>query len=53
LEGKVFLDGVEFDIPVVASSFMEDYLIGLPWLVNKRLVVDMKAGILTLADVEQ
>jgi predicted aspartyl protease len=51
--GKVIFDGHEFDIPAVASPFIEDYLIGLPWLLERRLVVDMKAGILTLADAEQ
>jgi len=46
--GKVRLDGQEFDIPVVAGMGVEDYLLGIPWLRTRRLVVDLPASLLTL-----
>jgi predicted aspartyl protease len=46
--GKVILDEQEFDIPVVASKAIEEYLIRIPWLRTKRLVVDWPAVLLTL-----
>lgn len=46
--GKVILDGQEFDIPVVASRIIEEYLLGVPWLRTRRLVADLPAGLLTL-----
>ncbi|HBB33848.1 MAG TPA: aspartyl protease [Cyanobacteria bacterium UBA8803] len=46
--GKVVLDGEEFTIPVIAGSTFRENIIGLPWLRERRLVVDMPAGVLTL-----
>ena len=46
--GKVILDGQDFDIPVVAISAIEEYLLGVPWLRTKRLIVDFPVGLLTL-----
>lgn len=47
-EGTVAFDGVEVTIPVLGGEEITEVLIGLPWLENRRLVVDRKAGILTL-----
>lgn len=44
----VFLDGEEFDIPVLGGDELENILLGVHWLQRKRLVVDFLAGILTL-----
>ncbi len=46
--GKVILDGQEFEIPVVATQAIDDYLFGLRWLRTRRLVADLPAGVLTL-----
>lgn len=45
---KVRIDGQEFDIPVHVGDGVPEILIGRQWLKNRRLVVDMSAGILTL-----
>jgi predicted aspartyl protease len=50
--GKVIFDGLESDIPVVASATLEDYLIGIPWLLFRRLVVDRQGDVLTLGEEE-
>jgi predicted aspartyl protease len=46
--GKVVIDGQEFSIPVVAGTELPDNLLGLQWLITKRLVVDFSVGILTM-----
>ncbi|MEG3861153.1 aspartyl protease [Microcoleus sp. herbarium12] len=46
--GKVRLEGQEFDIPVHVGAGVPEILIGRQWLKNRRLIVDMSAGILTL-----
>jgi predicted aspartyl protease len=46
--GKVRIDGQEFDIPVHLGDGVPEILIGRQWLKNRRLVVDMSAGVLTL-----
>ncbi|PSB46641.1 aspartyl protease [filamentous cyanobacterium Phorm 6] len=46
--GKVRIEGQEFDIPVHVGAGVPEFLIGRQWLKNRRLVVDMSAGILTL-----
>lgn len=46
--GKVRIDGQEFDIPVHVGDGVSEVLIGRQWLTNRRLVVDMSAGVLTL-----
>jgi len=48
-EGAVFFDVQEVIIPVVGGEEITDVLIGLPWL-DRRLVVDRKAGLLTLGE---
>ncbi len=45
--GKVRIDGQEFDIPVHLGAGVPEILIGRQWLKNRRLVVDMSAGVLT------
>ncbi len=49
-EGVVCLDGQELTIPVLAGRQITEVLIGLSWLETRRLVVDRKAGLLTLGD---
>ncbi len=49
-EGTVDFDGVEVTIPVLGGEEITEVLIGLPWLENRRLVVDRKAGVLTLGE---
>ena len=46
--GKVRIEYLEFDIPVHVGDGVPEILIGRQWLKNRRLVVDMSAGILTL-----
>jgi len=48
--GSVLFDGQEFTIPVLGGREIPEFLIGLPWLENQRLVVDRKAGLLTLGE---
>ncbi|MDY7007311.1 MAG: aspartyl protease [Cyanobacteriota bacterium] len=47
-QGAVCFDGEKMNIPVVVGDGIPEILIGLPWLEDRRLVVDKKAGILTL-----
>lgn len=47
-EGSVIFDGQEMKVSVVVGDGIPEILIGLPWLEDRRLVVDKKAGILTL-----
>ncbi|MEG4233204.1 aspartyl protease [Microcoleus sp. Pol11C3] len=46
--GKVRIDEQEFDIPVHVGDGVPEILICRQWLKNRRLIVDMSAGILTL-----
>ena len=46
--GKIRIDGHFFDIPVHVGAGVPEFLIGRQWLKNRRLVVDISAGILTL-----
>lgn len=46
--GKVRIEYLEFDIPVHVGDGVPEILIGRQWLKNRRLVVDISAGILTL-----
>ncbi|MFH7024975.1 MAG: hypothetical protein ACHBN1_06140 [Heteroscytonema crispum UTEX LB 1556] len=43
-------DGQELTIPVLGGEEITEVLIELPWLENRRLVVDRKAGLLTLGE---
>lgn len=49
-QGAVVFDSQEVIIPVVGGEEITDVLIGLPWLETRRLVVDRKAGLLTLGE---
>jgi len=49
-EGTVVFAGQELTIPVLGGSEIQGILLGLPWLENRRLVVDRKAGVLTLSE---
>ncbi|MGK7875259.1 MAG: aspartyl protease [Xenococcaceae cyanobacterium] len=49
-EGVVCLDGQELTVPVLGGTQITEVLIGLPWLETRRLVVDRKAGLLTLGE---
>ncbi|MCW6051436.1 aspartyl protease [Microcoleus sp. A2-C5] len=46
--GKVRLEGQEFDIPIHVGAGVPEFLIGRQLLKNRRLVVDISAGVLTL-----
>ncbi|MEZ2226744.1 aspartyl protease [Microcoleus sp.] len=46
--GKVRFEGQEFDIPVHVGAGVPEFLIGRQLLKNRRLVVDISAGVLTL-----
>ncbi|GAB1540107.1 hypothetical protein NUACC21_27760 [Scytonema sp. NUACC21] len=46
--GKVRIDGKDFDIPVYVGQGVSEVLLGRQWLKNRRLVVDMQSGVLTL-----
>ncbi|GAB1545171.1 hypothetical protein NUACC21_78470 [Scytonema sp. NUACC21] len=48
--GKVKLDGQELDIPVHVGKDLTEILLGRQWLINRRLVVDIPSGELTLGD---
>jgi predicted aspartyl protease len=49
-EGTVIFDGQELTIGVLGGEEITEVLMGLPWLENRRLVVDRKAGLLTLSE---
>ncbi|MBW4649233.1 MAG: aspartyl protease [Kastovskya adunca ATA6-11-RM4] len=49
-QGRVIFDDREFVIPVLGGEEINEVLIGLPWLETRRLVVDKKAGLLTLGE---
>ena len=46
--GKILLDGQEFTIPVYAGENISEILMGLQWLQQRRLVVDVLKRVLTL-----
>ena len=46
--GKMRIEGQEFDIPVHVGAGVPEVLIGRQLLKNRRLVVDISAGVLTL-----
>ena len=48
--GTVVVEGQEFTIPVLGGEEITEVLLGLQWLENRRLVVDRKAGLLTLGE---
>lgn len=47
-QGTVVFDNQELTIPVLGGEDISEILIGLPWLENRRLVVDRKANLLTM-----
>lgn len=47
-QGTVVFDNQEFTIPALGGEEINEILIGLPWLENRRLVVDRKANSLTM-----
>lgn len=49
-EGTVIIDGQELTIPVLGGTEITEVLLGLRWLENRRLVVERKAGLLTLSN---
>jgi predicted aspartyl protease len=51
-EGKVFLDGREFLIPVHVGDEIPDFLLGTQWLEIVEIVVNKPKGVLTLEIVE-
>ncbi|YAG13019.1 Aspartyl protease [Nostoc sp. DSM 114161] len=46
--GRVSLDSQEFNISVIAGDQIAEVLLGLPWLLTRKLVVDFPEGLLTL-----
>jgi predicted aspartyl protease len=46
--GKMRINGQQFEIPVHVGQGVPEVLLGRQWLKNKRLVVDISSGILTL-----
>ncbi|MFN6560123.1 MAG: hypothetical protein RMY28_009965 [Nostoc sp. ChiSLP01] len=46
--GEARIDGQKFNIPVYAGDGVSEILLGREWLKNRRLVVDLSAGVLTL-----
>ncbi|HAA31143.1 MAG TPA: aspartyl protease [Cyanobacteria bacterium UBA8553] len=49
-EGTVNFDGQELTVPVLGGEEITEVLLGLPCLETRRLVVDRKAGLLTLGE---
>ncbi len=47
-QGTVVFDNQELTIPVLGGEDISEILIGLPWLENRRLVVNRKANLLTM-----
>lgn len=47
-EGTVLVDGQEFTIEVLGGDELEEILLGVPWLLTRRLVADFPGGVLTL-----
>ena len=48
--GIVCFDKQELNISVLVSEDISETLLGLAWLENRQLVVDRKAGLLTLGE---
>jgi predicted aspartyl protease len=48
--GKVEFDGQEFDLPVHVGRELPEVLLGRKWLLDRRLVIDLRAGELSLGD---
>ncbi|MEG3924642.1 aspartyl protease [Microcoleus sp. D3_18a_C4] len=46
--GKIRIDNQEFDLPVHVGDGVPEVLIGRQLLKNRRLIVDISAGVLTL-----
>ncbi len=46
--GKMRIDGQDYDIPVHVGKDLTEVLLGRQWLTNRRLLVDMPSGTLTL-----
>lgn len=51
-EGKVFLDGREFLIPVHVGDEIPDFLLGTQWLEIVEIIVNKRKGVLTLEILE-
>ncbi|NER50998.1 MAG: aspartyl protease [Symploca sp. SIO1A3] len=49
-EGTTIFDSQELIVPVLCRQEFPGILIGLPWLENRLLIVDRKAGVLTLGE---
>lgn len=47
-QGTVVFDNQELSIPVLGGEEINEILIGLPWLRNRRLVVDRISNLLTM-----
>ena len=47
-QGNVYFDNQELSVPVLGGRHITEVLLGLVWLETRRLVVDMKAGLLML-----
>ena len=47
-QGTVVFDNQELTIPALGGEEINEILIGLPWLENRRLIVDRKANLLTM-----
>ena len=47
-QATVIFDSQEVTIPVLGGEEITDILMGLPWLENRRLIVDRKVNLLTL-----
>jgi clan AA aspartic protease len=46
--GKVEFDGEELDIPVHVGTELTEVLLGRKWLVDRKLVIDLPSGVLSL-----
>jgi predicted aspartyl protease len=48
--GVIIFDAEDINIPVITSENTNEIVMGLPWLENRWLFVDRKAGILKLGN---
>ncbi len=48
--GKVELDGEELDIPVHVGTELTEVLLGRKWLIDRKRVIDITSGVLTLGN---
>jgi clan AA aspartic protease len=46
--GKVEFDGQEFELPVHVGRDLPEVLLGRKWLLDRRLIIDLRAGELSL-----